>query len=65
MQNYGYRQGAMENAPEKENTTIPRLYAGAPAANGGRPFGFAPGPALEAAEGHLNAGAAAAPWAAG
>ena len=30
MQNYGYRQGAMENAPEKENTTFPRLYAGAP-----------------------------------
>ena len=60
MQNYGYRQGAMENAPEKENTTFPRLYAGAPAANGGRRIVFAPWPALEPAEGHINADAAAA-----
>ena len=60
MQNYGYRQGTMENAPEKENTTFPRLYAGAPAANGGRRIVFAPWPALEPAEGHINADAAAA-----
>ena len=50
----------MENAPEKENTTYPRLYAGAPPANGGRRIVFAPWAKLEPAEGHADASAVAA-----